>query len=81
MFDFNDVVREGDGECFLDLYKFVFLFYYSEGCIKYVYIVLFYLVKVVVVFFEFEVYRFKWNWFYNKYGGKGNNILLDFKKE
>lgn len=81
LFDFNDAVREGDGERLLDLYKLALLLYHSEGHTKYAYIVLLHLVKVVAVLPEFEAHRLKWNRFYNKYGGKGNNISLDLKKE
>ena len=48
---------------------------------KYAYVVLLHLVKVVAILPRFQVHRLKWNRFYNKYGGKGNNISLDLKKE
>lgn len=57
LFDFNDAVREGDGERLLDLYKLALLLYHSEGHTKYAYIVLLHLVKVVAVLPEFEAHR------------------------
>ena len=42
---------------------------------------LLHLVKVVAILPKFQAHRLKWNRFYNKYGGKGNNISLDLKKE
>ena len=60
LLDFNDAVREGDGE---------HLFYHSESHTKYAYIVLLHMVKVVAILPEFEAHRLKWNRFYNKYRG------------
>ena len=81
LFDFNDAVREGDGERLFDIYKLALLLYHSEGHTKYAYVVLLHLVKVVAILPKFQAHRLKWNRFYNKYGGKGNNISLDLKKE
>ncbi|XP_068753359.1 uncharacterized protein [Montipora capricornis] len=81
LFDFNDAVREGDGERLFDIYKLALLLYHREGHTKYAYVVLLHLVKVVAILPKFQAHRLKWNRFYNKYGGKGNNISLDFKKE
>ena len=81
LFDFNDAVREGDGERLFDIYKLALFLYHSEGHTKYAYVVLLHLVKVVAILPKFQAHRLKWNRFYNKYGGKGNNISLDLKKE
>ena len=43
--------------------------------------VLLHLLKIVAILPEFDAHRLKWNRFYNKYGGRGNNISLDLKKE
>lgn len=79
--DFNDTIREGDGEHLIDLYKLALLIYDSEGHTKHAYVVLLHLLKVVAILPPFEAHRLKWNRFYNKYGGRGNNIPLDLKKE
>ena len=79
--DFNDTVKEGDGEHLIDLYKLALLLYYSEKHTKYAYVVLLHLLKIVAILPEFEAHRLTWNRFYNKYGGRGNNISLDLKKE
>jgi hypothetical protein len=79
--DFNDTIREGDGEHLFDLYKLALLLYHSEKHTKYAYVVLLHLLKIVAILPEFDAHRLKWNRFYNKYGGKGNNISLDLKKE
>lgn len=79
--DFRDVVREGDGDRLFDIYKVVLLLYKIYGYYKYVYVILFYLVKCIVIFFKQQVLSCKWNRFYNGIGGKGINIFLDYKKE
>lgn len=79
--DFNDTVKEGDGEHLIDLYKLALLLYYSEKHTKYAYVVLLHLLEIVAILPEFEAHRLTWNRFHNKYGGRGNNISLDLKKE
>lgn len=64
-----------------DLYKLALLLYHSEWHTKYAYVVLLHLLKIVAILPEFEAHRLKWNRFYNKYGGSGNNISQDLKKE
>ena len=81
LFDFNDAIKEGDGERLFDLYKLAVVLYHTEGHTKYAYTVLLYLTKVVAILPEFEAHQLKWNRFYNKYGGSGKNISLDLKKE
>lgn len=49
---FNDVIREGDGERVILLYKIMFIIYKSYGCVKYVYILLLFLVKVYLLLIE-----------------------------
>lgn len=53
LFEFNDVVKEGDGERLFDFYKLVLLFYKIYGYYKYVYVVFMYLVKGIVIFLLF----------------------------
>jgi hypothetical protein len=79
--DFNDTIKEGDGEHLADLYKIAMLLYHSEKHPKYAYVVLLHLLQIVAILPEFDAHRLKWNRFYNKYGGRGNNISLDLKKK
>ena len=81
LLDFNDSVREGDGDRLLDIYKLALLLYHSEGHTKYAYVVLLHLVRIVAILPESDAHRLKWNRFFNKYGGTGKNISLDLKKE
>lgn len=78
---FEDVVKEGDGQRFFEIYKLLFLIYKFYKYFKYVYVILYYFIKVCVILFEFEVERFKWNRVVNLYGGKVCNIFLDLRKE
>lgn len=77
----DDVIKEGDGGCLCDFYKFVFLIYNVYVKINYVYVVFFYFVKIEVILFEEEVYSFMWNCIFNKYGLFGKNIFLDLRME
>lgn len=63
------------------LYKVVFLIFKCYGCIKYVYVILLFLVKVNVIFIEMKVDQLVNNRFVSIYGNKGKNILFDFKME
>jgi hypothetical protein len=81
LLDFNDTVKEGDGERLFELYKMCLLIYKSAGHTKYAYIVLLTLLKLNALFSEADANQLMWNRFYNKYGGKGQNISLDLKKE
>lgn len=81
MFDFNDAVKEGDGQRLHDIYKLALLLYKSGGHFKYGFVVLLHLVKIAAVYSEFEAFQLFWNRFYNKYGLLGGNISLDLKKE
>lgn len=46
LFEFDDALKEGDGERLHDLYKFALLLYKAYHKTKYAYVVLLYLVKV-----------------------------------
>lgn len=61
LFEFDDAIKEGDGGRLYDFYKFILLMYKIYKKIKYVYVVLLYLVKFEVILLEEEVYDFKWN--------------------
>lgn len=50
LFEFNDVVKEGDGGRLFELYKLVLFLYKIYGYYKYVYVVFLYLVKCIVIF-------------------------------
>jgi hypothetical protein len=81
LFEFNDTVKEGDGERLFDLYKLCLLLFKSRGHTKYFYVVLLYLAKINFLLSEDEAFGLKWNRFYNHHGGKGKNISLDLRKE
>lgn len=52
LFEFNDVIKEGDGDRLFDIYKIVLFFYKVYGYFKYVYVVLLYLVKCICILLE-----------------------------
>jgi L1 cell adhesion molecule like protein len=81
LMEFNDAVKEGDGERLFELYKLCLLLYKSTGHTKYSYIVLNHLVKLTSLLSPFEAHRLKWNRFFNKHGGSGCNIPMDLRKE
>lgn len=81
LFEFNDAIKEGDGERLFDLYKMALLLYKFGGHVKYSYVVLLYLVKIVAILPEFDAHQLKWNRFCNKHGSKGHNIPLDLRME
>ena len=80
LLEFDDAVKEGDGERLHDLYKFALLLYKAYGKTKYAYAVLHYLVKIKAILSE-EAHRLKWNCSLNKCGIQGKNIPLDLKTE
>ena len=71
LFEFNDAVKEGDGNRILDIYKMALLFYKAGGHSKYAYVVLLYITKVVAILSESDVPSLKWSRGFNKHGGKG----------
>lgn len=79
--EFNDSIKEGDGDRLFDLYRLCLLLYKSGGNTKYSYVVLLHLVKISCLLSPFESHRLKWNRFYNKNGGAGKNVPLDLRKE
>ena len=81
LFNFNDAVREGDGQRLHDIYKLALLLYKSGNHTKYAYVVLLYLAKLTAFYTESEAFQLKWNRFFNKYGLIGSCISLDLKKE
>lgn len=81
LFEFNDAIKEGDGERLFKLYKLALLLYKVNGHTKYAYVVLLYMCQIIAILPESEASDLKHNRFHNKYGGKGNNIPLDLLKE
>jgi len=81
LFEFNDCIKEGDGERLFELYKLCLLTFKSRGHTKYSYVVLLYLTKINYILSDSEGFRLKWNRFYNHYGGKAKNISLVLRKE
>lgn len=81
LLEFEDAIKEGDGDRVLNVYKLALLFYKSHGHNKYAYVTLLYLVKEKAALTEYQAKSMKHNRFYNKYGGSGRNIPLDLKME
>ena len=81
LMEFNDAIKEGDGERLLDVYKVALLIYKANGKSKYAYEVLLYLVKIYGILSGYEAHNMKWNRFFNKHGTKGGNIPLDLRME
>ena len=81
LFEFDDAIKEGDGERLHDLYKFALLLYKAYGKTKYAYAVLHYLVKIEAILSEEEAHDLLWNRTFNKYGVRGKNIPLDLRME
>lgn len=81
LFEFNDCIKEGDGERLFQLYKSALLLFKNYGHTKYSYAVLWYLTKINYILSDQEAFTLKWNRFYNYHGGKGRNIPLDLRKE
>ena len=79
--NFNDAIREGDGERVISLYKILLLIYKSHGCTKYAYTTLMLLVKVSALLSESQAFRLKWNRFCNATGKRARNIPLDLQLE
>lgn len=81
LFEFDDTIKEGDGERLYELYKFALLIFKANGKSKYSYVIFLYLVKLGGLLSEKEAHNLKWNRFYNKHGIKGGNIPLDLRME
>lgn len=81
LIEFNDAIKEGDGDRLFDLYKLALLFYKAGGHHKYAYVVLLYIVKVVALLSKSEACQLKLNRFFNKHGGIGRNIPFDLELE
>ena len=79
--DFNDAVKEGDGQRLMRLYKIVLPIYKVNGCTKYSYTVLLLLVKVAALLPQSLAFRLVWNRFFNIMGKLGHNISLDHRME
>ena len=81
LLEFNDTVKEGDGERLFKVYRLAMLFYKKYGHVKYAYAVFLYLCQIKAILSESEACGLQWNRFHNKFCGKGKNISLDLKKE
>lgn len=81
LLEFEDAIKEGDGDRLLNVYKIALLFYKKNGHTKYAYVTLLYLVNEHAALTAFQANSLRHNRFYNKYGGKGRNIPLDLKME
>ena len=81
LLEFNDAIKEGDGNRLFDIYKIALLLYKAHGHFKYAYVVLLHLVKCICILPEKQALSVKWNRFYNGSSRPGDNISLDLKKE
>jgi hypothetical protein len=81
LFEFNDAIKEGDGQRLYELYKLALLMYKAYGKTKYSYVVLLYLVKISGILSENDSHNLKWNRFFNKHGKLAANIPLDLRME
>ena len=81
LLEFNDSIKEGDGERLLDVYKVALVLYKEYGKSKYAYEVLLFLVKIYGKLSKHDAHNLKWNRFFNKHGTKGGNIPLDLRME
>ena len=70
LLEFNDSVKEGDGERLVKVYRLAMFFYKKYGHVKYAYAVLLYLSQIKAILSESEAHDLKWNRFHNKFGGK-----------
>ena len=80
LFEFNDAVKEGDGDRLFDLYKLALLLYKTHGHYKYAYAALVYLVKAIAILPPTQALQMKWNRAFNARGLPGRNIPLDLQK-
>ena len=67
--DFNDAVREGDGERVISLYTILLLIFKTHDCTKYAYTTLLLLVKVSALLNRSQSFRLIWNRFCNVIAG------------
>ncbi|XP_028408226.1 uncharacterized protein LOC114530810 [Dendronephthya gigantea] len=81
LMEFNDGIKEGDGERLIDVYKVALLLFKEHGKTKYAYEVLLLLVKINGILSKYDAHNLKWNRFFNKHGIKGGNIPLDLRME
>ena len=81
LFEFNDAIKERDGQRLYELYKLALLLYKANGKTKYSYVVLLYRVKISGILSENDAHNLKWNRFFNKHGKKAANIPLDLRME
>ena len=76
LFEFDDAIREGDGQRLHEIYKFALVIFKAHHKTKYAYVILLHLVKLAGMLSERDAHNLKWNRFFNKNGLKGGNIQL-----
>ena len=81
LFEFDDTIKEGDGERLHKLYNFALLIFKANGKSKYSYVIFLYLVKLGGLLSEKGAHNLKRNKFYNKHGIKGGNIPVHLRME
>ena len=81
LFEFDDAIKEGDGDRLHDFYRFGLLLFKAYGKIKYAYVILLYLAKIKAILLESDAHDLKWNRTFNKRCFPGMNIPLDLRTE
>ncbi|XP_070548874.1 uncharacterized protein [Ptychodera flava] len=79
--NFQDAVKEGDGDRVIRMYKFLMLHYKSDGRHKYALESLYLLVQIAAILPPRDAHLLKWERFVNVNGGQGRNISLDLHLE
>ena len=79
LFEFNDAIKEGDGQRLFELYKLALLLNKVNGKTKYSYVRLRYLVQISALLSDKDADNLKWNRFFNKHGKKGSSLPLDLR--
>ncbi|XP_078661588.1 LOW QUALITY PROTEIN: uncharacterized protein LOC144905714 [Branchiostoma floridae x Branchiostoma belcheri] len=77
----KDAVKEGDGERLHRLYSFALLYYRAYGHTHYAYSCFLMKVQVASILSPYMAHSLVWNRFFNRAGGKGQNISLDLRLE
>ena len=66
LFEFNDAIKEGDGQRLFELYKLALLLYKVNEKTKYSYVILRYLVQISALLSDKDAHNLKWNRFFQQ---------------
>lgn len=79
--DFQDAIKEGDGERLMRLYKVALLIFKTYNHSQYAYSTFLLTVQLNATQSPRVVHSLTWNRFWNRRGGRGNNVPLDIHLE